>query len=659
MNRAYYSKSIADFLADDPDLILGQLARQSEFAVEQSQRNAWVAQIEGLKQVLTEHSGSIYFEYVIPRMGKRVDVVLIIGAAIFVIEYKVGEDHYSLHATDQVTDYALDLKNFHESSHDRYIAPILVATHAPAVPVKVVLTPHKDKLFSPIRSNGQSLGEIIREIQDSLDETSAIDGTDWEQGRYRPTPTIIEAATALYSGHAVAEISRSDAGGAELHRTTQTIGDLIADARAHHYKAVCFVTGVPGAGKTLIGLNVATKHFDKENDMYSVFLSGNGPLVKILQEALARDKVAREKSAGRTMKKGVARSEVKLFIQNVHHYRDECLRDPKPPVDHVALFDEAQRAWNLEQTSKFMRTKKGQNDFHQSEPEFLLSCIDRHPDWGVVVCLVGGGQEINTGEAGIGEWIAAVNRSFPNWRVYISDRLRDAEFGAGKVLKNLESHDHVHYDSRLHLSVSMRSYRAEHVSQLVKQVLDLDEEGARSTLRDISGRYPIVITRDLDKAKLWLRQKARGSERYGIVVSSQANRLKPLAIDVRLKPDPIHWFLADKNDVRSSYYLEDVSTEFDIQGLELDWVCVTWDADFRHSGGGWAHHSFRGNRWQRINKSERQTYLKNAYRVLLTRARQGMVIVVPQGNPADPTRDPSFYDPTFEYLKGLDFEVLD
>jgi hypothetical protein len=388
-------------------------------------------------------------------------------------------------------------------------------------------------------------------------------------------------------------------------------------------------------------------------------LSGNGPLVTILQEALARDKVAREKAAGRTIKKHVARSEVKMFIQNVHHYRDECLRDPNPPVDHVALFDEAQRAWNREQTTKFMRQKKGQASFDQSEPEFLLSCIDRHPDWGVVVCLVGGGQEINTGEAGIREWIAALNQRFPDWRVHISDRLTDAEFAAGEILKTLAVRDHVYYDPRLHLSVSMRSFRAEHVSQLVKHVLDLDEPGAKETLRQIADRYPVVLTRDLNKAKMWLRTKARGSERYGIVVSSAAYRLKPLAIEVRLKPHPVHWFLAGKDDIRSSYQLEDVSTEFEIQGLELDWVCVTWDADFRYARSGWSHHAFRGTRWQRNNQADRKLYQKNAYRVLLTRARQGMVICVPPGDTADPTRDPSFYDPTFEYLRNIGFDILD
>jgi len=658
MKRAYYSNTVQGFLSDNRAAVLGQLVEQSEFAVEQTQRDAWLTQIDQLKSALTRYSGSIYFEYAIPRMGKRVDVVLVIGTAIFVLEYKVGEDQFAAFSIDQVVDYALDLKNFHESSHDRFIIPVLIATKAKTVPIAIQLTPHKDRLLSPIKACGSSLGAVIQSVHEFIGDEPAIDVDSWEQGRYQPTPTIIEAATALYNGHSVAEISRSDAGGAELSRTTQTISNLISDARANSYKAVCFVTGVPGAGKTLIGLNVATQHFDKDNEMYSVFLSGNGPLVKILQEALAQDKVAREKAAGRKIKKHVALSEVKMFVQNVHHYRDECVRDPNPPVDHVALFDEAQRAWNRQQTTKFMQQKKGLANFHQSEPEFLLSCIDRHPDWGVVVCLVGGGQEINTGEAGISEWIAALNRRFPDWHVHISDRLTDAEFGAGEVLNELDSRQRVHYDPRLHLSVSMRSFRAENVSQLVKQLLELDCAGAKVTLQQIGDRYPIVLTRDLNKAKAWLRSKARGSERYGVVVSSGAYRLKPLAIEVRLKPNPVHWFLAGKDDVRSSYYLEDVSTEFEIQGLELDWVCVTWDADFRYSASGWRHHAFRGDRWQRINKADRKLYQKNAYRVLLTRARQGMVICVPPGDPADPTRDPNFYDSTFEYLKDTGFPVI-
>jgi hypothetical protein len=323
------------------------------------------------------------------------------------------------------------------------------------------------------------------------------------------------------------------------------------------------------------------------------------------------------------------------------------------------LFDEAQRAWDLKMTADFMKRKKSQPGFKHSEPEFLISCLDRHPDWAVVICLVGGGQEINRGEAGIGEWIDSLKRSYPDWRVYISPQLSDSEYGAGQVLRQLESHRNVEHVPSLHLSVSMRSFRAENVSLLVKQILDLDANGARRTLSQVEDRYPIVITRDLTKAKGWLKSQARGTERFGIMVSSQAERLKPHAIFVKAPMDPVHWFLDGKEDVRSSYYLEDVATEFHVQGLELDWGCVTWDADFQYSGEGWIQKSFRGRRWQSINKDELRIYQKNAYRVLLTRARQGMVIVVPPGDPEDPTRKPAFYDPTFDYLRRIGFDEID
>ncbi len=464
---------------------------------------------------------------------------------------------------------------------------------------------------------------------------------------------------SLYNGHSVAEISRSDASAVNLTQTSNTISNIICAAKANSEKALCLVTGVPGAGKTLVGLNIATKHIDKSNELYSVFLSGNGPLVAILREALARDKVRREKEHGRKRTKADVLSEVKLFIQNVHHFRDECLIDSdRPPIEHVALFDEAQRAWDKKQTSAFMLRKKQVLNFDKSEPEFLISCLDRHRDWAVVVCLVGGGQEINTGEAGIREWIQSILRSFPNWHIYLSSRLTDSEYAAGHALGQLATRASVEFRDELHLAVSMRSFRAENVSLLVKQVLDLEPSQARQTLQHITDRYPIVVTRNLQAAKEWVRTQARGTERYGIVVSSEAQRLKPLAIDVRTPMDPIHWFLDGKTDVRSSYYLEDVATEFHVQGLELDWACVMWDGDFRYTHGGWEHWSFCGDHWNRIRKTERKLYLKNAYRVLLTRARQGMAIVVPEGDSGDPTRNPQFYNSTFQYLSDVGFKIL-
>jgi hypothetical protein len=378
----------------------------------------------------------------------------------------------------------------------------------------------------------------------------------------------------------------------------------------------------------------------------------------VLREALARDKVAREQEAGRKLTKKEARAPVQAFIQNVHHFRDAYLKDPRAPVDHIAVFDEAQRAWNKRQTAKFMQQKRGHKDFEMSEPEYLISCLDRHDDWAVVVCLVGGGQEINTGEAGIGEWITAVKSRFPHWHVHISPHLHDSEYASGEALRSLETHSNVVLDPDLHLAVSMRAFRAENVSALVKCLLDLDLPGARDNLARLNAQYPIVITRDLARAKAWVRAQARGSERYGVVVSSSADRLKPHAIDVRAPMDPIHWFLHDKDDVRSSYYLEDVATEFHVQGLELDWTCVVWDGDLRLTGNGWGHFSFAGSRWQRVNAADRKMYLKNAYRVLLTRARQGMVIVVPDGDSCDPTRSPAYYDETFAYLSNIGFPVL-
>ncbi len=590
-------------------------------------------------------------------MGERIDVVLLVGPAIFVLEFKVGEKEFTSYALDQVCDYALDLKNFHETSHDRFVAPILISTRAEACEIQVGGTPQNDKLLFPIKCTPTTLNAAIDAVL-IFAEGEDIEAKTWEEGHYCPTPTIIEAALALYRKHDVTDISRNDAGAKNLHETTQAISEIICSAKEHGNKAICFVTGVPGAGKTLIGLNIATKHMDAKSDLYSVFLSGNGPLVKVLQEALARDKVKREKALKRRITKKEAHSDVKAFVQNVHHYRDEYLKDSTAPIDHVALFDEAQRAWHLEQTANFMRRKKNRPDFNQSEPEFLISCIDRHPDWGVIICLVGGGQEINTGEAGIGEWIEALNRSYPEWHIHISGRLTDSEYGAGTILEKIKDRPNVNYREDLHLAVSMRSFRAEKVSELVKQILDMEIEGSRETFRQLNKKYPVVITRDLAKAKTWLKQQARGTERYGIVVSSSAERLRPHSIHVKAPMDPVHWFLDGKDDVRSSYYLEDVATEFSIQGLELDWACVTWDGDFRYRPEGWSHHSFVGTKWNRVNKPERQKYLKNAYRVLLTRARQGMVIVVPPGDPEDPTRLPGIYDPTFEYLKRVGFPVI-
>lgn len=654
--RWLYGAGFRQFLDTDPDHILGELVRHSGADIDHNQTNAWLEQIRLLKTLeLQAHladTEKLYFEYTIPRLGRRVDVILIAGNVLFVIEFKVGERHFTASALDQVWDYALDLKHFHEASHGLSITPLLVATEAPQQSIEVQRTSHDDGLVRPVRACGGDLSAAVEQCLSFFD-ASDIDAQAWEQGRYLPTPSIIEAARALYAGHSVDSISRSDAGAQNLAVTSRAVDQIIEQARTRGRKAICFVTGVPGAGKTLVGLDVATRHMDKGEATYSVFLSGNGPLVAVLREALARDSVERAAAAGETLLKGKARQEVSAFIQNVHHFRDDCLKDSVAPPEHVVLFDEAQRAWTLEQTASFMARKKGIPDFDRSEPAFLISCLDRHQDWAAVICLVGGGQEINTGEAGIREWLEAVLTRFTSWDVHLPPQLNESEYGSRDVLEQVLARPDTHPNPALHLATSMRSFRAESLSKFVREVLDLETEEARATLLDLQSRYPIRITRDLSRAKHWLRDQARGTERYGIVVSSQAQRLKPHAIDVRVKTDPVRWFLDDKEDVRSSYYLEDVSTEFQVQGLELDWTCVVWDGDLRHTGGAWSHHEFKGTRWNRINKQERRTYLKNAYRVLLTRARQGMVIVIPEGSVNDPTRAADYYDGTYEYLRLL------
>jgi Schlafen group 3, DNA/RNA helicase domain len=648
--RYWYGASIAQFLDASSEAVLGQLAANCEFALIPTQRDAWLAQIELLRSQLKELSGSIFFEFNIPRMGRRIDVVLVIGSIVFAIEFKVGEKTFDRTAIDQVWDYGLDLKNFHEASHDASIVPILIATETTECPT-VELLPDADHLYRPIVVDPANFRTTI-DVALAKISGIAVDAEAWSRAPYHPTPTIIEAARALYAQHSVEAIARFDAGAQNLHVTSRRTEELVDEAQAKGRKRICFVTGVPGAGKTLVGLNLATRR-EEDEPTHAVFLSGNGPLVAVLREALTRDEVARRKQQGEKVRKGKVGESVKAFIQNVHHFRDDALIDPGPPIEHVVIFDEAQRAWNLKQTASFMLRKKRRPGFSHSEPEFLISYMDRREDWAVIVCLVGGGQEINTGEAGIDAWLEAVNRSFPDWEMFISSRLTDSEYAAGKVLDMVRNRPRTHFDDVLHLAVSMRSFRAENVSAFVKALLDCEKEEARQAFAELAARYPIAITRNLNTARQWIRSRARGTERYGLVASSKAMRLKPHAIDIRVSVDPVHYFLNERDDTRSSYYLEDAATEFQVQGLELDWVCVTWDGDFRFNGSGWDYHDFRGARWCNISNADNRVYLRNAYRVLLTRARQGMVVFVPPGDTNDPTRSPLFYDSTFNYLREL------
>lgn len=681
MERFYYHQTIGNFLREDRLSILGTLSDADSFDTGRDQRNAWNEEINLLQSILAPCEGDVFFEYSIPRLGKRIDVVLLVNGIVFCLEFKVGAERFEVADRDQVWDYALDLKNFHEPSRDLCIAPILIATDAPDEPFDLHTCNYDSKVYVPLYANGATLKSAIDTVLGKTVSATAVNGLDWAGGRYAPTPTIIQAASALYAHHNVKSITRCDAG-ENLQTTTDFVLGVIEHAKNHNEKCICFVTGVPGAGKTLVGLNVAMKQFEKKEP--AVYLSGNGPLVEVLTEALARDKVRQEREAGRKYTLTTARREVKSFIQIIHHYRDNALAKLKMPildgklqidpnklqkhkddgyseVEHVAIFDEAQRLWDRPHLSAWLARKKGVQNFPMSESEFLIWSLNLRPDWAVVVCLVGGGQEINSGEAGIAEPIRAANESFPDWNVFISPQLTAKEYADGKVDALLAKNAKVRTNRSLHLATSMRSFRAENLSDFVGQLLDRDAAAAKATYAEFCAHYPILLTRDLAKAKEWLRKVAGGSERYGMVCSSQAFRLRPLAIDVRAKPSIVDWFLDDISDIRSSLFLEDVATEFDIQGLELDWTCLIWDGDFQYAPDRWIQKDFSGGTWKNINSPERKAFQVNAYRVLLTRARKGMVICVPEGHkgkPLDVTRRPEFYDSTFAYLRSLGLKEL-
>ena len=683
--RYYYSDTISDFMEKEEFEIVGELTLAYSHTINDETKRSWLDEIRVLRSVLNKYRnrGSVYFEYNIPRMGRRADVIALIDDIVFVIEFKTINSKFTHEAVIQVWDYALDLKNFQEGSRNRKMVPILVAPTEKDKNCVMELSHFEDLVYRPMQVNEERLNDaidcVLAEIGTEVVFSPSKDYA-WAKSGYEPTPTIIEAAIALYEENTVEDITKHDG---NIEETSKCLENIIKEWRENKHKGICFVTGVPGAGKTLIGLQTAISQFEQNEK--AVYLSGNFPLVEVLQEALSRDYVRRSKEKGERCTKAEAKSKVKAFIQMIHHYRDFYLEGTKVvngkilpiegyfqshtdrayiPAEHVAIFDEAQRAWTKEELVRFMKEKKSIKDFPYSEPEYLMSCMDRQTDWGLVVCLIGGGQEINKGEAGISEWIASLNRSFNDWHVYMSDKLTEKEYADGKTLELLSiDNSHVHIEPSLHLSVSMRSFRAEKVSLFVHQLLSLQKEDAALTLKELQN-YPIVLTRSLDDAKQWLKSHARGSERYGILASSRAERLKAISINVRYQPDFVHWFLEDASDIRSSNALEDTLTEFKVQGLEIDWACVAWDADLRLNKNHtkWEHYQLRsGTKWQNINKPINREYQINAYRVLLTRARQGMVLVVPNGDygvPPDETRKPEWYDGIYNYLKEIGIKEI-
>lgn len=648
--REYYIDSINNFIVADEENVLGQLLIHDEFETSDLQKLAWKAEIQILKRQLEEFRGDVIFEYTIPRMGHRVDTVCIIEGIIFLFEFKVGDNEYKKTTIDQVMDYALDLKYFHEESKRRYIVPICVSTKASVQ--KNEYNCCSDGIYNAILCNENNIGDNIHNILLQVrDKTLA--GRTWIDSRYAPTPTIIEAAQSLYRNHGVDDISRNDAGAKNLTITTKAISNIIEDCKKNNRKAICFVTGVPGAGKTLSGLNIANERHHFDEDEHAVFLSGNGPLVDVLQNALAIDRAKREK-----ITKSNALRETKAFIQIIHKFRDEALTTSYAPVEKVAIFDEAQRAWNKESLTDFMKRKKGIPEFNQSEPEFLISIMDRHEDWAVIICLVGGGQEIYNGEAGIQDWFSTLSEKYLDWEIYLSDKITDSEYVGNSDVSTMLHNREYHCISDLHLGVSLRSFRSEKLALFVKCLLDEEIELAKETYEELKKSYLVLITRKFDVAKNWVKKKARGTERYGLLASSEGKRLRAEGIWVPSEINHVGWFLNEKDNVDSSYYLEVAASEFKVQGLEIDYAVLAWDADLRYTSNGFEYFKFRGTKWNHVNQEQRQHYLKNAYRVLMTRARQGLIIYIPEGDEEDPSRLTEYYEGTYQYLKHVGIKEI-
>lgn len=591
VKRSYYSNDIQSFLNQDNYSIFGEITTNDQFSAEDLQKNTWNREIEILKRELSQFlDGYIIFEYTITRIGNRIDNIVIYKGIIFLLEFKVGEKKYPSYAIEQVTDYAFDLSCFHKESHNRLLVPILISTKAHSVKQEIRIS--KDNVLETICCNEYEIAKYITEVSLKFIQDEIIPD-DWINSLYMPTPTIIEAAQALYLGHNVEDISRNDASAKNLNQTTKAINKIIDYSKAHNRKSICFITGVPGAGKTLAGLNIAVERQKIAEDEHAVFLSGNGPLVDVLQEALARDDAKRN-----NISRKEASRKVKEFIQIIHHFRDDAISVDTPPVEKVAIFDEAQRAWDEQNLTDFMKKKKHIEDFNMSEPEFLISILNRHNDWATIICLIGGGQEINKGEsAGIYEWFDSLRHNYPNWDIYVSDKITDEEYSKGHNFAEMTKNMNVNIIEDLHLAVSLRSFRSENVSNFVKALLDVDIDTAKRLYEQFNNDYPVFVTRNLHKAKLWVRSQAKGSQRYGLTASSGAKRLRKYGIWVQNKIEATNWFLNGKNDVRSSFHLEETATEFDIQGLELDWTIVCWDADLRFENGDFKHLKFVGTKW--------------------------------------------------------------
>ncbi len=659
---AYFRATVAEFLTVSESELIGHLTTAYAHSGFEHQRTtqtlAWASDLLRLQQLLgavvtpapSTTRWSILLEFPIPRKEKRIDVVLLAGDTILILELKS-----SLQGPDslrQAEEYALLLHYFHQPSDRRKIVALVVSPgptkSRPAAQQFLPILEAPAYWISPVEQiSWDHLAARLLALA-AQPSTYPIDPALWDHGEYRPVPTIIDAALSLQAGLTIREIAHSRAERQNVEQLTAFVTSLVDAARATNAFTICFVTGVPGSGKTLVGLSLAFGTRPGQEPIH--FMSGNGPLVQVLQTVLARDQQHRQ-----NVPANQARIHAKTLIENVHvfakHYSDEAPNHA--PSNHVVIFDEAQRAWDRKQNfAKFKR--------NYSEPEMLLKIMERHQDWAVVIALVGGGQEINSGEAGLEEWGTALSSAAKSWTIYASpEALQGGSAVAGSRLFPSARAPalNLHSEPQLHLDVSVRTLKADTFATWVNHVVEGDATAAAAL--KAQDHFPILLTRSLSDLRLLLQQNTTGESRCGLAASSRATRLRAEG----LEPDSTfhagyrwdHWYLAPATDVRSSYQLEVFATEFEIQGLELDWIGLCWGGDFIWSPqqNQWLIRKLwpgDKSKWVPTRNPQQQIYRRNAYRVLLTRARQGIVLYIPTGDPTDPTRNPEDFNATAQFL---------
>ena len=655
----FYKATVSTFLGESPERVLVKLSTAyAEYGYVRQftdQTLTWEHDVASLRSELAKcfhempaaADWGVMLEFTIPRKELRIDAVLLVGDSIVLLEAKTFDTGRS--SERQIEEYALLLHYFHKTSDQKRIVPIIVSASEQEADVMRLaqreLFPQLARYWiaPPVRTSWEQLHKALLFVQQSTGSQIGLDL--WDQSEYFPVPSILEAATALRSGLSIREIAHSEASEHEIVAVRDAIQGYIDLARANSSHTICFLTGVPGSGKTLVGLSLA---HSKENETSAVnFMSGNGPLVKVLQHLFTQESRKSGASAAQ------AKVEAKTLIENVHvfarYYAEE---NQGKPSNQAIIFDEAQRAWNRDQNFK-----KFKRDY--SEPEMLLRIMERQDDWAVVIALVGGGQEINDGEAGLEEWGAALSSATRTrrWGICASPEVihGGASTAGHRLFANQENAHIVNTNDVLHLRTSNRSLRAEKLAQWVNLVLEGDAESAKRI--NVTERFPIFLTRDLKIAKTKLHQEGIGTNRYGLVGSSGAARLRAEGLEPNSSFHADYkweyWYLGERTDVRSSYKCEVFATEFEIQGLELDWIGLCWGGDMVWSGQQWLARSLRPGpitKWNPIRNAEKRVFRFNSYRVLLTRARQGMVLFIPAGDADDPTNIQTEFDRTADFL---------